>query len=138
MRFPKKHRNWRIFPSSVLLAGCLIAAGYWALGSVGRAATPRPKQGESQSPSDVDAQTVEYSSNDVKISAYLAKPKGGGKHAAVIVVHDTGGLNDGVQAVARRFAQAGFVALAPDLSRGAGAKAAARRVDQGLRGQHLP
>jgi len=95
---------WNPFPSSVL-------------------ASPARNQGESAA--NVDAQTIQISSDDAKIPAYLAKPKSGGKHSAVIIVHDTTGLNGGVEAVARRFAESGFVALAPDLSRGAGEKAIA-------------
>jgi carboxymethylenebutenolidase len=46
--------------------------------------------------------------------ALLAKPAGGGKHGAVVVIHENRGLNPYVEDVARRLAVAGFVALAPD------------------------
>ena len=108
----------RIFRSVIALVGGLTA-GYLALGSSGLAATPSLAPASPQAAADVDAQTVQYPSGRATISAYLAKPKAGGTHAAVIVVHDTGGLNDGVKAVAGRLAEAGFVALAPDLVRGA-------------------
>ena len=62
-----------------------------------------------------DGQTVTYRSGQSDISAYLVKPAGAGPHPAVIVVHDNRGLSEHIRDVARRFAAAGFVALAPDL-----------------------
>ena len=44
----------------------------------------------------------------------LARPAGGGKRGAVVVVHENRGLNPYVADVARRLAVSGFVALAPD------------------------
>ena len=44
----------------------------------------------------------------------LARPAGGGKRGAVVVVHENRGLNPSVADVARRVAVAGFTALAPD------------------------
>lgn len=67
-----------------------------------------------------EATTVAYRSGQVDVSAYLAKPAGAGPHPAVIIVHDNRGLNDHIRDVARRFAAAGFVALAPDLLSRAG------------------
>jgi len=62
-------------------------------------------------------------SGDASISAYLAKPKGEGRHGAVLVVHDGDGVNGSVQELARRFAASGFVAFAPNLiSRSSDAK----------------
>lgn len=72
--------------------------------------------------SDVDAQTVRYPSGTASIEAYVVRPTGAAKRGAVLLVHDDLGLNDAVRGVARLFAQAGFVALAPNLlSRSAGA-----------------
>ena len=50
-----------------------------------------------------------------KIAGYLASPKGGQKHPAVIVIHENRGLNPHTQDVARRLAVENFLALAPDL-----------------------
>ncbi len=68
----------------------------------------------------VDAENIEYPSGDLKIQGYLAKSKTEGKHPAVILIHDDGGLNDHIRDVTRRLAAAGFVALAPDLLSRAG------------------
>ncbi|WP_406855156.1 dienelactone hydrolase family protein [Alsobacter sp. KACC 23698] len=51
---------------------------------------------------------------DVRVSGYLARPKDDARHPAVIVIHENRGLNPHIQDVARRFAVAGFVALAGD------------------------
>jgi carboxymethylenebutenolidase len=70
----------------------------------------------------VASETITYPSTaDVNVSGYLSTPQGEGKHPAVIVIHENRGLNDHTRDVARRFAAAGFVALAPDaLSRRGG------------------
>jgi len=49
------------------------------------------------------------------ISGYLTRPKGDGRHPAVVVIHGWDGINDHIRDVARRIAKAGYVALAPDL-----------------------
>lgn len=64
---------------------------------------------------DVYTETVHYQSDVFKLQAYLAKPKGEGKHPGVILIHDNRGLNDNFKAFAQRFAAEGFVAMAPDL-----------------------
>lgn len=58
--------------------------------------------------------TVGYRGVHGKISAYLARPKGGGRVAAVVVIHENRGLNPHIEDVARRLALAGFLAIAPD------------------------
>jgi carboxymethylenebutenolidase len=62
--------------------------------------------------------TVSYKSGDETASGYLAAPSGGGKHPALIVVHEWWGLNDWVRGKADKFAADGYVALAVDLYRG--------------------
>ena len=47
--------------------------------------------------------------------AALAVPAGAGRHAAVIVIHEIFGLNDDIRRITGRFADLGYVALAPDL-----------------------
>jgi carboxymethylenebutenolidase len=45
---------------------------------------------------------------------YLAEPAKGGKHAAIVVIHENRGLNPYIEDVARRLATEGYVAFAPD------------------------
>ena len=66
-------------------------------------------------PSRVSGQDVTYRSGGDDISAYLAEPTAPGPHPAIIVIHEAFGPNDHIHDLARRFANAGFVALAPNL-----------------------
>jgi carboxymethylenebutenolidase len=78
---------------------------------------------------DVDVSAIQYDSGGVSLDAYVAKPKGGGKNPAVIVIHDNQGLNDPMREAARQFAATGFVAMVPDLaSRLGAAKSSAQAV----------
>ena len=63
-------------------------------------------------------QSVSYKSGDETLTGYLALPDGGGKHPAVVVIHEWWGLNDWVKEQAQKFAAEGYVALAVDLYRG--------------------
>ena len=54
------------------------------------------------------------------LAAYFARPAGEGPYPAVIVIHELYGLNDNIRGIARRFADAGYAALAVDLFSGGG------------------
>jgi len=72
---------------------------------------------------DVATETVHYYSGGFNIEAFVAKPAGAGKHPAVLVIHDSQGLNDSIREIAKEFAAAGFFVLAPDfVSRRGGAR----------------
>lgn len=106
---------------SILAIACSSAVAVLLLGSSGWAA-PVPAAQEGQA-ANQGGETVHYDSSGTSISAYLVKPNGEGKHAAVLVIHDAQGLTDGIRDLTRQFAAAGFVALAPDLlSRAGGSK----------------
>lgn len=64
------------------------------------------------------AREVELQGEGRAIEGYLAEPEAPGTHPSLIVVHEIWGLDDHIRDVARRFADAGFVALAPDLYTG--------------------
>jgi carboxymethylenebutenolidase len=68
------------------------------------------------------AEMISYKSGSDTVGGYLALPGGGGKHPAVIVIHEWWGLNDWAQEQTRRFAEQGYVALGVDLYRGKVAK----------------
>ena len=59
--------------------------------------------------------TIDYDGGDTKVSAYLARLKGGGKRQGVLVIHENRGLTPHIRDVARRLAKEGFLALAPDM-----------------------
>src|SRR5690348_4903485 len=52
------------------------------------------------------------------MAEYLALPKGEGRHPAVVVIHEWWGVNDQMRSLADRWAEAGFIALVPDLYHG--------------------
>jgi carboxymethylenebutenolidase len=74
-------------------------------------------------------QTVQYKSGDEMVSGYLALPAGGGRHPAIIVIHEYWGLNDWIKGNAQKFADQGYVALAVDLYRGSVATTSSDAVD---------
>jgi len=79
---------------------------------------PTPKEsiaaGEKRLPAPVAAESVEYPSGDVKVGAYLAKPKAGAPFAAIIVIHENRGVTEFVLDIAQRWALEGLLAVAPD------------------------
>lgn len=66
----------------------------------------------------VKTETVSYKSGDETVNGFLAEPGGGGKHPAIIVIHEWWGLNDWVKQQTENFAGRGYMALAVDLYRG--------------------
>ena len=61
-------------------------------------------------------QTVQVPTGDGDLTAYVASPdRGGDRRPGVLVLHELFGLNDDIRRIARRFADNGYVALAPDL-----------------------
>jgi carboxymethylenebutenolidase len=64
------------------------------------------------------ATIVEFKSNGQTASGYLATPASG-RGPGVLVVQEWWGLDSGIKTMADRLADAGFVALAPDLYHGA-------------------
>ena len=61
---------------------------------------------------------VEFPSNGHTCQGYLAAPPNGGKGPGIVVIQEWWGLVDHIRDVADRFANEGFVALAPDLYHG--------------------
>ncbi len=93
-------------------------AGVTAL-SILEALTPNYALGQQVKPDDkaLSASFVEFPSpnGNGTVRGYLVKPaKATGPLPVVLVVHENRGLNPHIEDVARRFAKAGFIALAPD------------------------
>ena len=55
-----------------------------------------------------------------EVTSLVVHPAGGGKKTAVVVIHENQGLTDWVQSLADQVAEAGFVAIAPDMLSGMG------------------
>jgi carboxymethylenebutenolidase len=65
---------------------------------------------------EIDAAEVTFPGHGGEpIGAFLARPVGAGPFPALVVVHEVHGPSDHVRGMARRFADEGFVAIAPDL-----------------------
>jgi carboxymethylenebutenolidase len=120
-------RKLRNFAFAVV---CIFILASYFPGASGWAATPRAAQ-DAQA-ADVGATTTQFDSGGLNIDAYLAKPKGGAKNPAVIVIHDNQGLNDSMREITRQLAAAGFVAMAPDLVSRLGAPKAPGQTMQAI------
>jgi len=64
---------------------------------------------------EIATQEVSYRGKAGTLKAFVAHPKSAGTHPAVIVVQEWWGLNDNIKDIARRFANEGYFAIAPDL-----------------------
>ena len=64
---------------------------------------------------EIEAQEVQFEGNGATLLGYWAKPAGDGPFPIVLVCHENRGLTDHIKDVTRRFAQAGYAALAVDL-----------------------
>ncbi len=67
--------------------------------------------------SDIDlfTETITYPGVNGTMSAYVSRPKPNKKYATIIIIHENRGLNAHIEDVARRAAQAGFLAIAPNI-----------------------
>ncbi|HEX8284123.1 MAG TPA: dienelactone hydrolase family protein [Pyrinomonadaceae bacterium] len=88
--------------------------------------TPTPKPAEPLEPLALRDPNVvqgdfEFKSGAATMNAYLARPKGAGRHAAVVIFSPNPGMTDDLRNTAAQLAQGGFVGLAFDpYSRDAG------------------
>ena len=83
----------------------LIAAGYAAIAvSADAAAITTP----------ADGLTIDSVTMSGGLPGYVARPAAKGKHPTVIVVNEVFGLHEYIKDICRRFAQAGYVAIAPE------------------------
>ncbi|MBV9824464.1 MAG: dienelactone hydrolase family protein, partial [Alphaproteobacteria bacterium] len=66
-------------------------------------------------PSRIKGGIVHIPSGGTKIPGYLAQPNTPGTYPGIVVIHEAFGLADHICDLARRFANIGYNALAPDL-----------------------
>jgi carboxymethylenebutenolidase len=64
------------------------------------------------------SETLSFNTAGGETTAYAAIPEGGGGNKAVLVIQEWWGLNDHIKDIAGRYANEGFIAVAPDLYRG--------------------
>ena len=91
------------------IAGTAAVVGY-AL-----AAQPISAAAITTDTSGIDAGMVKFTTGNVEMAAYRAKPKVKRNAPVIIVVQEIFGLHEWVRDIVRRFAKAGYYAIAPDL-----------------------
>ena len=106
----------RIDRREFLLRAAAVTAGGLAMA---HALMPRYAKAQTIMFTDkrIKAQYVTYDSpggTSGQMRGYLVQPTGQGPFPAVLVIHENRGLNPALEAVARRAAVEGFLALAPD------------------------
>lgn len=118
-RFPKAVLPWILLLTVLLMLGNTAAA-------------------EDESKADSDKQkirqewvTVQHGDREVR--CLLTIPVGKEKAPAVLVIHEIFGLSDWAQGLTRQVAEAGYIAIAPDLLSGMGPKNGDTRSFEGRR-----
>lgn len=53
-----------------------------------------------------------------QLDGYMARPEGDGPFPGLVIIHEAYGLNENIKDITRRFADAGYAALAVDLFAG--------------------
>jgi carboxymethylenebutenolidase len=93
------------------------AAELWARDEAPTSKRPQAPSGVTVSPEDpsISVRLISYPGEVGALSGYVAQPADPQRHPGVIVIHENRGLTEHIKDVARRFAKAGYVALAPDL-----------------------
>jgi carboxymethylenebutenolidase len=71
--------------------------------------------GEVKNPETLDTKDITFTSDGFQMKGYLARPKATGNYPGVLILHEAFGLVEHERDVARRFANAGFIAMAPDV-----------------------
>ncbi len=100
------------------ILGVTASAGEIAAASAGTAPSPLRAFAPMVPPDDpgVDGRMVTFPMGPVSVIAYVAQPKGRPQVPGVVIIHENRGLLDHFKDLARRFAKAGYAAIAPDLA----------------------
>ncbi len=91
------------------LAGTVVAASYaLAAQPLSATAIATPDDG-------LDAGMITFPTGGIQMGAYRAKPRGKKNLPVIIVVQEIFGVHEWIRDIVRRFAKAGYYAIAPDL-----------------------
>ena len=113
MRLDTPYGN--IEPSRRAIAASLFFAGY-AAAALSADAEPIVTPSDGLTIEEIHIRGA----GNYNLPAYVARPQGQGRHPAIIVVNEIFGIHDYIKDTCRRFARAGFVAIAPDYFNRAG------------------
>jgi carboxymethylenebutenolidase len=86
--------------------------------------------GEVTNPAAIESREINFESDGAKMGGYLARPKASGTYPGVLILHEAFGLVEHERDVARRFANQGFIALAPDVYSRVGAPKSASDMNE--------
>jgi carboxymethylenebutenolidase len=111
-KFRKGLLSRRDFVQRVLLLTGSAAAASHALSTMGFDAGLIRETQAGEPPVET---TGRYPSGDRMIDYFMVKPREGGPFPTMIVIHEIFGLSDFIKNVARLFANAGYLAMAPTL-----------------------
>lgn len=98
-----------LHPSRRSIAASLFFSGY-AAAALSSCASPVETAADNLIIDDVHVPGA----GGYSLPAYVARPSGQGRRAAVVVVNEIFGIHDYIKDVCRRFAREGYVAIAPD------------------------
>jgi carboxymethylenebutenolidase len=90
-------------------------AGAAAMTSYAVAAQPIARTAITTDTGGLDVAMVKFKAGDIMMNAYRAKPVGKKKMPVVIVVQEIFGVHEWIKDIVRRFARAGYYAIAPDM-----------------------
>ena len=90
-------------------------AGSAALVGYALAAQPVSAAAITTDAAGLDTAMVSFKTGDIMMGAYRARPKGKPNAPVIIVIQEIFGLHEWVRDIVRRFAKAGYYAIAPDL-----------------------
>jgi carboxymethylenebutenolidase len=102
-------------PETAVPATAAAAAGATATTPSATPTGPRSPFSVAADDPAVQGSAVTFPSGGDEIGGYLARPAAEGVYPAILISHENRGLTPHIEDVARRFAKAGYVALAVDL-----------------------
>ena len=102
----------------LFLEGSATGVAATGLGAASLAAQDWARQAVDKSPRRREWVTVKHEGRSVE--SFVAYPQSPGKAPAMVVIHEIFGMTDWVESVTDEFAEAGYVAIAPDLLSGMG------------------
>lgn len=109
----------------------LAALGVLLLTAAVATAQDWAKQAVEKSPRHHEWVSLKH--GDRTVSAFVVYPETKNKAASVVVIHEIFGMTDWVQMMADELAEAGYIAIAPDLLSGAGPLADSTAVGKAIR-----
>ncbi len=130
-RLSEDFRNGKLTRREFLHRALVLTGSLAAAATLVDAVAPATSHANLVDPNDaaLASSEIKYNATDgAAIGGYLTRPKGDSARPAIVVIHPWSGIDEHTRDVARRFAKAGYVALAPDLlSRSGGTSSFADR-----------